>query len=165
MSKFTVTIEGYTYEIELGLILPGESRIVVDVDGEPVEVLLTGSEPNTEDQVRMFVDERPYEVSFDQDRRWIRSKWGIHPVEVEDLESAQIRPVTGDGRVKAPIPGQISQVLVEVGSEVVVGQPLLILEAMKMENEIRAPRAGTIETINFQAGQVVALNQVLVEIV
>lgn len=165
MSKYTVTIEGFTYEIELGLIMSGESRIVVDVDGESVEVLLAGSDPGAADQVRMFVDGRPYEASFDHDRGWIQSKWGIHSVEVEDLESTHVRPVTGDGRVKAPIPGQISQLLVEVGSDVVVGQPLLILEAMKMENEIRAPRAGTIERINIQPGQVVSLNQVLVEIV
>jgi biotin carboxyl carrier protein len=165
MTKLAVTIDEFTFEIELDLIRPGESNLKVDVDGEPVEVLIPDSEMSLVENARFIVDGRPYEVYLDRDLGWLRSRWGIHELEVHDLEGAARLPVKGDGRVKAPIPGQVTRVLVGVGDEVQVGQPLLILEAMKMENEIRAPRPGEIEKLNVRAGQSVALHQVLVEIV
>jgi biotin carboxyl carrier protein len=113
----------------------------------------------------MIVGGRPYEAKLDRDQGWMRSRWGLHRLEIQDLEIAAPRPVTGDGRVKAPIPGQVIDLLVAIGDEVQLGQPLLILGAMKMENEIRAPRSGVIERLNVRAGQSVDLHQVLVEIV
>ena len=74
------------------------------------------------------------------------------------------RPVSGDGRVKAPIPGLIAQVLVTPGQVVEAGQTLLVLEAMKMENEIRSPRTGTVRQIKIQPGQTVTLAELLIEI-
>ena len=165
MSVRIVTIDGYTYEIDLGPIHPGESRLQVLVDGEPVEVIIPDPESTWGEMARFIVDGRPYEVRYDPNSQWIRSHWGLHQVEVHDMESAAPRPATGDGRVKAPIPGRVTRVLVETGVEVSAGQPLLVLEAMKMENEIRAARAGTVETLNVRPGQTVALHQVLVEIV
>ena len=108
---------------------------------------------------------RPYEVSLDRDLKWIHSQAGIHQLEIQDLEISLRRPSTGDGRVKAPIPGLVTRVMVSPGDEVQAGQPLMILEAMKMENEIRAPRDGVIERLNVRPGQQVALQQVLVEVV
>ena len=61
------------------------------------------------------------------------------------------------------IPGLITRVLVEVGDQVEAGQPLLVLEAMKMENEIRSPRAGTIKSIPVAVGDRVNSGDVLVE--
>ena len=75
------------------------------------------------------------------------------------------RPASGDGRVKAPIPGLVTKVCIERGDQVEAGEPLLVLEAMKMENEITAPRNGTVSELNVSVGQVVALHEVLVEIV
>ncbi len=165
MSKLAVTIDGYTFEIDLGLVYPGESKLHVEVDGEQIEVFVPDMGLNPGAHAQIIVDGRPYEAQLDADLGWLRSRWGIHQLEVHDLELAAPRPVRGDGRVKAPIPGQVTQVLVAVGDEVQLGQPLLILEAMKMENEIRAPRPGLIERLNVHAGQSVASQQVLVEIV
>jgi biotin carboxyl carrier protein len=80
------------------------------------------------------------------------------------METDLPRPPIGDGRIKAPIPGQVTQVIVSIGDEVELGEPLLVLEAMKMENEIRAPRTGRVKALNVLAGQRVALNEVLAEI-
>jgi biotin carboxyl carrier protein len=68
---------------------------------------------------------------------------------------------SGEINIKAPMPGLVTIVGVEVGSAVEQGQRLLVLEAMKMENEIRAPRAGVIKTITIQKGQTVEQNKVL----
>jgi biotin carboxyl carrier protein len=68
----------------------------------------------------------------------------------------------GEFAVKAPIPGLVVKVLVSEGDEVEENQPLLILEAMKMENEIRAPRACTIKIIEIAPGQRVEQNAVMI---
>jgi biotin carboxyl carrier protein len=75
------------------------------------------------------------------------------------------RPASTDARIKAPIPGVIVRLLVEVGQEVAADQPVLVLEAMKMENEIRAARAGTVASMHVQPGQSVKLHELLAEIV
>jgi biotin carboxyl carrier protein len=67
--------------------------------------------------------------------------------------------------VRAPIPGVIVSIVVNVGEAVNVGQELCVLEAMKMKNSIRATRAGQIATIHVNIGQQVKHNEPLVEYV
>jgi biotin carboxyl carrier protein len=69
---------------------------------------------------------------------------------------------SGDSAVKAPIPGLVVKVLVAEGEHVNPGQTLVILEAMKMENELRAPRAGVVATIKATAGNSVNQGDTLV---
>lgn len=61
--------------------------------------------------------------------------------------------VGGDGIVSAPLPGVVSEVRVKIGERVGAGDVLLVLEAMKMENEIYAPIDGVVEEINVDVGQ------------
>ncbi len=68
----------------------------------------------------------------------------------------------GDLAVKAPMPGVVIDVLVAPGQTVTAGQGLVILAAMKMENEIRAPRDGTVKTVSVERGQTVEHGQTLV---
>lgn len=70
-------------------------------------------------------------------------------------------PAPGNGAVLAPIPGVIISVAVSAGAEVTVGQELCVLEAMKMKNTIRAPRAGRIAGVQVAAGQTVRHRDVL----
>ena len=67
----------------------------------------------------------------------------------------------GSVKVNAPMPGTILGVKVAVGEKVEKGQTLLILEAMKMENEIAAPEAGTVSSINVETGAAVESGQLL----
>jgi biotin carboxyl carrier protein len=67
----------------------------------------------------------------------------------------------GPGSVISPMAGSILTVLVKVGDSVTKGQPLLILEAMKMENQISAPRAGTVKSVDAAEGTSVAEGHVL----
>nr|WP_148202407.1 pyruvate/oxaloacetate carboxyltransferase [Thermococcus onnurineus] len=70
----------------------------------------------------------------------------------------------GEGVVTAPMPGKILRILVKEGDQVKTGQGLLILEAMKMENEIPAPKDGTIKKILIKEGQTVDTGQPLIEL-
>ncbi|MGE3163756.1 MAG: biotin/lipoyl-containing protein [Planctomycetota bacterium] len=94
-----------------------------------------------------------------------------HEVDVKD-EFDLLQELLGDAVVKrdreelvSPMPGIIRKVLVNAGETVQSGQPLLILEAMKMENEVRAPIAGRVERIHVKVDQTVAVNDPLLLIV
>jgi biotin carboxyl carrier protein len=112
----------------------------------------------------MLIDSRPYEVVVDTNLHWLRASTGLHRLEVRDLETAVVRPASEDGRVRAPIPGTITKILKEPGSTVETGQIIFILEAMKMENPIGAPKAGVFVDLKVKPGQRVMLNEVLAEI-
>jgi biotin carboxyl carrier protein len=73
-------------------------------------------------------------------------------------------PGAGSGarEVVAPMPGRIVKVLVKAGDTVAVNQGLVVVEAMKMENELRAPRAGIVESVRVSEGMAVEANAVLV---
>ena len=68
---------------------------------------------------------------------------------------------SGSGTVTAPMQGTIVKVLVEVGATVETGQALLVLEAMKMENNINAEKSGTVKELNVSPGDAVGTGDVL----
>lgn len=68
------------------------------------------------------------------------------------------------GSLQAPMPGKILDLLAAEGDEVELGDPVAILEAMKMENELKAPCAGTIQSVAVTKGASVEKNQILIEI-
>ena len=92
-----------------------------------------------------------------------------YEAEVLDDAHARLASVTG-GRtsaharheLKAPMPGLLVKVLCQVGDTIEAGQPLAVLQAMKMENELSLPRGGTVTSIGAEAGQTVEQGQVLV---
>ena len=101
----------------------------------------------------MRIDGRRYEVdALDERTRAIR-----------DLVDASRAP-TGPVPLAAPMPGLVVRVHVAVGDTVAAGQPLVVIEAMKMENELRALAAGTVRAIHATPGQPVEKGAVLVEL-
>lgn len=164
MSKLLVTIDGEPFEVEFDVPHWNGTAVSLKVNGKPVVVQMPSPTHSLTDIDWLIVDGRPYEIVFDEQLRWIKAYSGIHKAEVRNLEAPVARPQSRDGRVKAPIPGLITQVLVRVGESVSAGQPLLVLEAMKMENEIRAPRAGTVTAVHVSANQSVARDTVMAEI-
>lgn len=102
--------------------------------------------------------------------------WGLllegsrHEAEVVDERTRHIRSLTGRGaargaatQLKAPMPGLVVRVLVAPGQAVTPGQGLIVLEAMKMENELRATSAGVVGAVRATPGVAVEKGQVLVE--
>lgn len=164
MHRLAIEIDGRQYEVSLDALAPNSMEIEATVDGEIVTVILPALNRTAMEIEWVIVDGRPHEISFDRDLRWLKSSRGTHQLAIRDLTAATAPPVSRDGRVKAPIPGQIRRLLVQRGQRVRVGQALLILEAMKMENEIRAPRPGVVMAMHVREGQQVALDEVLLEI-
>jgi|688.fasta_scaffold694796_2 biotin carboxyl carrier protein len=76
-------------------------------------------------------------------------------------EDAQYNPSSTSNTLKSPLAGRVTKILVQAGQPVKQGQALLMIESMKMENEICARIDGTIKTISIQVGDVVKPNQVL----
>jgi biotin carboxyl carrier protein len=70
----------------------------------------------------------------------------------------------GEQRIAAPMPGRVVRVLVGAGDDVAARQPVVVVEAMKMENELRAPRAGRVKDVAVAAGASVEAGRVLVVI-
>jgi biotin carboxyl carrier protein len=104
-----------------------------------------------------------------EDGVWLNVDGHDLVAEVEDEAHARLAQVAG-GRaasharreLKAPMPGLVVKVLCQAGDEVAAGQPLVVLQAMKMENELSLSRGGTVGQVSAQAGQTVEQGQVLV---
>jgi pyruvate carboxylase subunit B len=99
----------------------------------------------------------------------LNGKW--YTVEVKNEQELLLEKLgfkthnnTSAGLLKAPMPGKILEILVQSGDDVVQGQPVIILEAMKMENELKAPAAGVVTELFASAGDSVEKNQSLIEI-
>ncbi|NOY26114.1 MAG: acetyl-CoA carboxylase biotin carboxyl carrier protein subunit [Oligoflexia bacterium] len=89
-----------------------------------------------------------------------------HDVEVIDPRRKALRlaDASGASGVKAAMPGRIVRVLVAKGDPVSKGQPVLVVEAMKMENELKAPRDGVVRTLLVASGDLVETGAVLLEL-
>ena len=164
MSKLRVTVDDVSFDVEVRPDPTDPARFTVLIDGEAAPVIAPVDDEHTLLEW-VLIDHRPYEINLDPELRWIRTWSGRHTLSIRDLEATAARPTSGDGRIKAPIPGLIAKVLVQRGERVETGQPVVVLEAMKMENEIRATRPGVVRELRVRPGQTVGMGEVLVEIV
>lgn len=108
-------------------------------------------------------------VASDGKKRWAHVGGATFVLERADARTQRAhshvaREGTGSGIVTAPMPGQVRGVLARVGDWVEEGQPLLLLEAMKMEIRVTAPHAGQIVQLDTSVGQTVEREQVLARI-
>src|SRR5207245_5170029 len=87
-----------------------------------------------------------------------------HLTEIDPLAPSTGEDPTG-GRLTAPMPGRVTQVMVEVGDTVRRGEPLMIIEAMKMEHTVAAPADGVVEAVRFAAGDLVEEGAELIALV
>ena len=160
--KYVTIINNEQYEVEIdndgGILVNGESRDVdflnlggslysVITQNQSLEVVID-DEDNT---IEVMMNGRLYETQVLDERA---------------LLMAQRRGSLGggSGEVHSPMPGLIVKVTKEIGQAVVAGQTVVILESMKMQNELKAPSDGTIKAIHVEAGQTVDKNTLLIEL-
>jgi biotin carboxyl carrier protein len=94
---------------------------------------------------------------------WVGNARYVLPVnDPRDHGSQFSQPATGPVQVRSSMPGKVIRVLVERGAEVTAGQGLVVVEAMKMQNELKAPRAGRITAIGAIEGATVAAGAILI---
>ena len=121
-------------------------------------------------RIRAAVDERILEGGFTSEGRntWVSlapSVWCLERPDAPDVDEALAGTEAGDGaNLTAPMPGTVVKVLVGEGDEVEEGQTLLVLEAMKMEQSVAAPHAGTVRALPYAEGARVPGGAVLAEL-
>jgi biotin carboxyl carrier protein len=162
--KYEIAINGARRSVEFTPPMNGSSRVTFTVDGRLVEadairissgaysILLGGrslevAAEETSSGLLMRVNGREFQMEIFDPRSWRRGR------------SAGIE-LEGRQQLIAPMPGKIVRVLVAVGQQVNAGQGLLVIEAMKMQNEIRSPKSGTVEKL-AREGQTVNAGEVL----
>ena len=163
--KYTCIIGERTYEIR-----PGANQ-TIEVNGEPHRV-----DFQTIDEGALYsllIDNHSWQVLVerDGDEYRISIDGELYVVSVQDERTRKIQKAlnragkeTGEFVLKAPMPGLVRGIPLQVGQEVEKGQGLVILEAMKMENELRSPRAGVVQDIRVKPGDAVELGQALIVI-
>ena len=163
--KYITTIDKQEFGIEVmdeRHIRIGERWVEVDfesVSGQPVFSLI--------------VDGKSYEAYvYEGEEDWsVLLRGHQFNVKVEDEREQRLRAAAGGGvaeggeyRLKAPMPGLLVAVQVNEGQAVTKGQVLIILESMKMQNELKSPRDGIVEKIRVKAGESVEQKQTLLSI-
>ena len=145
--------------------LPGggaEGVLECVVDGRPMVVDARVLQAGV---MSLVVEGRQYRCVLDGDGVWIGGRrFGF---EVADPRSLQGRrgagaSVDGPRAVKAPMPGRVVRVLVAVGDEVAEGAGVVVIEAMKMQNELKSPKVGRVARVAIAVGDTVGSGEVLV---
>ena len=133
---FAVTVDGQTRQVDaaridahtLSLVLDGVWSHEVSIAADPVS-----------GQLAVHVGATPIAATLNGRRRWGRKNEGVGSG-------------SGPQRLVAPMPGKVVRVLVKAGDLVTARQPVVVVEAMKMENELRASRDGTVAEIHVREG-------------
>lgn len=163
--KYITTIDNQEFQIEVvdeRHVRIGDRLLQVDfesVSGQPVFSLI--------------VDGRSYEsFVYQGDEDWeVLLRGRQYQVKIEDERERRLKAASGGGMaeggeflLKAPMPGLVVSILVEEGQEVKKGQVMLILESMKMQNELKAPRDGKIGRVRVKPGESVEQKQTLLSL-
>jgi biotin carboxyl carrier protein len=141
--------EGRRYEVEVREPEPGV--YLLNLDGHVYECRLDSSQATgaSAGASEVRVGDRSYSIALSDPKR---------------LRGAGAGSDDAGGRVeiKAPMPGKVVRVLVEVGAEVEAGDGLVVVEAMKMQNEMKSPKTGTVVELHAQPGDTVNAGDALV---
>ncbi len=145
MKKYKFTIHGNKYEVEIKDIDDGVAEIEVNGTTYSVEIEKTIQQPKTPKLVRSAVSPSTDSHS-------------------STAKTAKPDAPKGTGYIKSPLPGTILEVLVREGDMVKIGTKLLVLEAMKMENNINSDKEGRVISIKVRTGDAVMEGDMLIQI-
>ncbi len=144
-------------EVEINEVSPG--RFTVRFDDREMNIDARFISDST---MSLILDDVAYNIEFERNANGgtnLLVRGSVVPVEVLDLRRMRLRKAQsavagpqGPANITSPMPGKVIAVLVKEGQEVAEGDGLLVVEAMKMENELRAPRAGVVRNLVAQEG-------------
>lgn len=166
--RYYVTLSNSDREHAVDIVTRADGSLEVHIDGKTVPV--DAAETNGALSVR--VGDRMYDLWIDGNGDEVRFvTGGLRMRALVESERSRIGSrasragaAGGGGRVCAPMPGRVVKVLVTEGEVVEAGRPLVVVEAMKMENELCAEAPGVVQAIRAGAGQAVDSGAVLVEL-
>ncbi len=142
------TLDNLLFSSEIIKVREGVFHIIKDYKSYTVEIVKQIPE---EKKLTVKINNTSYNLS-------IKDKYDelLHNLGLDTLTSKKVNDI------KAPMPGMVFKILVEEGQEIKKGDPLIILEAMKMENVLKSPTDGTIKKIAVKTGIAVEKNQILI---
>jgi pyruvate carboxylase subunit B len=142
-----LVVDGESLDYTFSMLRDGYVSLIVGGRSVPVSV-----EPVGEDQLQVTIGGQRTTVQVKDERDLLLDEFGLG----DDGAAG--------GEVRAPMPGLVLDVQVEEGDEVTAGQGLIVLEAMKMENELKAPSGGVVAAVHAANGDAVDKDALLVEI-
>ncbi len=164
--NYITTIDGREYAIEM----LDEHHIRIDDQEYTIDFQTVGDQP----VYSLLLNGRSYDaLVYPDEALWqVILQGEMYVANVEDEREKRLRAAMGSNVsehqeffLKAPMPGLVITVPVENGQAVQKGDVLLVLESMKMQNELRSPRAGTVNRVRVQAGSRVEKKETLLSVV
>jgi len=164
--KLTIELDGKTRAIEIGAeAARSNGRARCTIDGRAAEASAIEVAPGI---YSILIEGAAYEARVEPDTTGLRITIGGHEYLARIRDPRQWRrnrggaiEAEGSQRVVAPMPGKVVRVLVKTGEAVDAGKGIVVVEAMKMQNEVRSPKSGKIERILVSEGQTVRSGEVL----
>ena len=163
--KLSAEIANQKYEIRL---TREQSQMVAEIDGRRYELAARELKPGA---YLLITDGRVYDCRVDagsaqRDAADVHVGGRLYQVTLVDpkrLRAAQVSGphLDGPAQIVAPMPGKVVRVLVGAGDRVKTGDGIVVVEAMKMQNEMKSPRTGTVKEIHVEAGATVNAGDVL----
>ncbi len=165
--KYTTVLNEQERELEITPLKTHLFEIKIDGECHEIEACHCGN-----GLISLLIDNRSYDISysFDGDMVYLNFRNQYFNIEVLDERKIRMRRVrssldlSGPEIIKTSMPGRVVKILVEPGEKVEVGAGIIIIEAMKMENEIQCRHSGVVKKLNVKPGQTVESEVVLVEI-
>ncbi len=167
--RYLATLHGHTERVVVDVQDLGDGRLVLTVDGQPHAVDARALDHGA---VSLLLDGQVYDVEFDDvgEEVEVQVRGDTFRVDVADERALRLRAgaatfqVEGKVTLTAPMPGKVVRLLVQQGAVVEEGQGLLVVEAMKMENELKSPKAGTVTEVWAREGATVEANAKLLTV-
>jgi|SRR5579875_997146 biotin carboxyl carrier protein len=161
--RYQAIVDGTNHELEIEELAANNYRIKIGDRSFDVDLRKThGSSFLAVVGTRTF----DFSISAEGDELVLISRRGINRVTLVDRSRRRLRAggervVTGRIELKAMMPGRVVNVLVQPGDEVAADQGIVVVEAMKMENELKTPKAGKVLEIKVSVGQAVEKGEIL----
>lgn len=162
--KYEITIDGAKRSVEFTPPANGSTRVKFTIDGRQLAACAVPVSPGT---YSILLNGRSLEITTEENAQGVLVRVDGHEYQTEVMDPRSWRRARGAGvelegrqQLVAPMPGKIVRVLATVGQQVSAGDGLLVIEAMKMQNEVRAPKSGIVEKL-AREGQTVNAGEVL----